>query len=112
MKASIVLEAANGPTTNAADAIFKERDITVIPDIVANAGGVTVSYFEWVQARQYVRWSEERVNEELRRLITAGYQTIAARQMSAKDGATLRDAANWIGIERVVEATELRGIYP
>ena len=112
VKASIVLEAANGPTTNAADAIFKERDITVIPDIVANAGGVTVSYFEWVQARQYVRWSEERVNEELRRLITAGYQTIAARQMSAKDGATLRDAANWIGIERVVEATELRGIYP
>ncbi|MGE3961273.1 MAG: Glu/Leu/Phe/Val dehydrogenase [Dehalococcoidia bacterium] len=112
VKASIVLEGANGPTTQAADAIFKERGITVVPDIIANAGGVTVSYFEWVQARQYVRWSEERVNEELRRLITAGYQTIAARQMASRDGSTLRDAANWIGIERVVEATELRGIYP
>lgn len=112
VKASVVLEGANGPTTQAADAIFAERGITVIPDIIANAGGVTVSYFEWVQARQYVRWSEERVNEELRRLISAGYQTIAARQSAAKDGSTLRDAANWIGIERVVEATELRGIFP
>ena len=92
--------------------MFKERGITVIPDIVANAGGVTVSYFEWVQARQYVRWSEERVNEELRRLITTAYQTVAARQSAAKGDATLRDAANWIGIERVVEATELRGLFP
>ena len=112
VRASVVLEGANGPTTQAADAIFAERGITVIPDIIANAGGVTVSYFEWVQARQYVRWSEERVNEELRRLISAGYQTVAARQSAAKDGSTLRDAANWIGIERVVEATELRGIFP
>ncbi len=112
VRASIVLEGANGPTSQVADAIFKERGITVIPDIIANAGGVTVSYFEWVQARQYVHWSEERVNEELRRLITAGYQAIAARWMASRDGATLRDAASWIGIERVVEATELRGIYP
>jgi len=112
VRASIVLEGANGPTTEAADAIFEERGITVIPDIVANAGGVTVSYFEWVQARQYVRWSEERVNEELRRLITSAFQTIAARHGAARGSATLRDAANWIGIERVVEATALRGIFP
>lgn len=112
VKARVILEGANGPTTGPADAIFKERGITVIPDIIANAGGVTVSYFEWVQARQYVRWSEERVNEELRRLITSAYQAVAARQMTAGEGATLRDAANWIGIERVIEATELRGIFP
>ena len=112
VRASVVLEGANGPATQAADAIFRERGITVIPDIVANAGGVTVSYFEWVQARQYVRWSEERVNEELRRLITSAFQTIAARQAAAKGDVTLRDAANWIGIERVVEATALRGIFP
>lgn len=112
VRASIVLEGANGPTTPEADAIFEERGITVIPDILANAGGVTVSYFEWVQARQYVRWSEERVNEELRRLITSAFQTIAARQQSSRSKATLRDAANWIGIERVAEATQLRGIYP
>ncbi len=112
VRASVVLEGANGPTTEAADAIFKERGITVIPDIVANAGGVTVSYFEWVQARQYVRWSEERVNEELRRLITSAFQTIAARRGAAKADVTLRDTANWIGIERVVEATSLRGIFP
>jgi len=112
VRASIILEGANGPTTPAADAHFRERGITVIPDILANAGGVTVSYFEWVQARQYVRWSEERVNEELRRLITAAYQTIASRHQAAKGDATLRDAANWIGIERVTEATTLRGIFP
>ena len=112
IQAALVIEGAHGPTTPGADEILGRRGIPVVPDILANGGNVVVSYFEWVQARQYVRWSEERVNEELRRLITAGYQTIAARQMSAKDGATLRDAANWIGIERVVEATELRGIYP
>ncbi|MCK9493983.1 MAG: Glu/Leu/Phe/Val dehydrogenase [Dehalococcoidia bacterium] len=112
VKAPLVLEGANGPTSQGADAIFKERGITVIPDILANAGGVTVSYFEWVQARQYVRWTEERVNEELRRLITSAYQTICARQQSSRGQATLRDAASWIGIERVVEATELRGIFP
>ena len=111
VRARIVVEGANGPTTPGADEHFRERGITVIPDILANAGGVTVSYFEWVQARQYVSWSEERVNEELRRLITTAYRTIVARQQ-AVPGATLRDAANWIGIERVTEATALRGIFP
>ncbi len=112
VQAKVILEGANGPTTPEADSVFQERGITVIPDIVANAGGVTVSYFEWVQARQYIRWSEERVNEELRRLISSAYQTIAARHATARDGSTLRQAANWVGIERVVEALMLRGIYP
>ncbi|MEX1021745.1 MAG: Glu/Leu/Phe/Val dehydrogenase [Dehalococcoidia bacterium] len=112
VKARIVLEGANGPTTPEADAMLNDRGVTVIPDIVANAGGVTVSYFEWVQARQYIRWSEERVNEELRRLISTAYQTVAARQATVRNGSTLRQAANWVGIERVVEAQTLRGLFP
>ncbi|MCK9486303.1 MAG: Glu/Leu/Phe/Val dehydrogenase [Dehalococcoidia bacterium] len=112
VQARLILEAANGPTTTEADAIFLERGIEVIPDIVANAGGVTVSYFEWVQARQYIRWTEERVNEELRRLITTAYQGVAGRRTAARSKASLRDAANWVAIERVVEAMTLRGIYP
>ncbi len=112
VQARLILEGANGPTTPEADAIFQERGITVIPDILANAGGVTVSYFEWVQARQYIRWSEERVNEELRRLITSAYQNVAARHAASRVPSTLRQAANWVGIERVVEAMTLRGIFP
>jgi glutamate dehydrogenase (NAD(P)+) len=112
VQARIVLEAANGPTTPEADAIMGDKGIIIIPDIIANAGGVTVSYFEWVQARQYIRWSEERVNEELRRLITSAYQNVASRHASAKGESTLRDAANWVGIERVMEAQHLRGLFP
>jgi glutamate dehydrogenase (NAD(P)+) len=112
VQAQVVLEGANGPTTPEGDAILGEKGVTVLPDIIANAGGVTVSYFEWVQARQYIRWSEERVNEELRRLITSAYQNIASRHASSKEDCTLRDAANWVGIERVMEAQQLRGVFP
>ena len=112
VRARVVLEGANGPTTPEADAILAERGIIVIPDILANAGGVTVSYFEWVQARQYIRWTEDRVNEELKRLITSAYQAVSSRRATARVGVTLRDTANWVGIERVMEAQHLRGIFP
>ena len=112
VRARLIIEGANGPTTAEADAIFKARGLTVIPDILANAGGVTVSYFEWVQARQYLQWTEARVNEELQRLITAAYRAVATRAAEMGAGCSQRDAANIIGIERVVEALELRGYYP
>lgn len=111
VRAGLIIEGANGPTTPEADAIFRERGVTVIPDVLANAGGVTVSYFEWVQARQYLHWSEEQVNEELRRVLIAAYREIVQRVATAPD-CTLRQAAQWLGVERVMQATTLRGIYP
>ncbi len=112
VRAKLIIEGANGPTTAEADAIFDERGIPVIPDILANAGGVTVSYFEWVQARQYLQWTEARVNEELQRVITTAYRDIATRCAAMGPTCSMREAANIIGIERVVEALELRGYYP
>ena len=111
VRAPLILEGANGPTTSEADAIFLERGIPVIPDVLGNAGGVTVSYFEWVQARQYLHWSEEQVNEELRRIMVTAYRAIQQR-VTSNPGTSMRQAAQWIGVERVTEATTLRGIYP
>ena len=112
VRAKLVIEGANGPTTPEADEAFAERGIPVLPDTLANAGGVTVSYFEWVQARQYLHWSEEQVNAELRRLIVNAYHSVTTRCGSASAGCTFRDAAQWIGVERVIEALNLRGIFP
>ena len=112
VRARLIIEGANGPTTAEADEIFRQRNLTVIPDILANAGGVTVSYFEWVQARQYLQWTEERVNEELHRVIVDAYRDLTARATQIGPGCTQRAAANIIGIERVVEAIALRGFYP
>ena len=112
VRARLIIEGANGPTTTEADEIFKARGLTVIPDILANAGGVTVSYFEWVQARQYLQWTESRVNEELKALIGEAYRDVATRAAQVGPSCSQREAANIIGIERVVEALELRGYYP
>ncbi|TAK74935.1 MAG: Glu/Leu/Phe/Val dehydrogenase [Dehalococcoidia bacterium] len=112
VRAPLIVEGANGPTTPEADTIFRERGIVVIPDILANAGGVTVSYFEWVQARQFQRWSEDRVNQELQRIMARAYQVVSARCPTGTGTCTLRQAANWVAIDRVVEALTLRGIYP
>jgi glutamate dehydrogenase (NAD(P)+) len=111
VRAGLIIEGANGPLTPEADEVMRERNILVIPDVLANAGGVTVSYFEWVQARQYLHWSEDQVNEELRRLMVTAYQTVMSRCMG-ETGCSLREAAQWIGVERVLEAVRLRGIFP
>jgi glutamate dehydrogenase (NAD(P)+) len=112
VRAKLIIEGANGPTTPDADQVFADRGILVLPDTLANAGGVTVSYFEWVQARQYLHWSEEQVNAELRRLIVNAYHAVTTRCGTAEVDCTFREAAQWIGVERVIQAIELRGIFP
>ncbi len=107
MRASVVLEAANTPTTPAADAIFAERGITVIPDILANAGGVVVSYFEWAQNRQHFSWNEPEVNARLEEIMCRAYAEV--RERAERDGVSARAAAYAVGIERVVAAARLRG---
>jgi glutamate dehydrogenase (NAD(P)+) len=110
VRARLVVEGANGPTSLEADHIFAERGITVVPDILANAGGVTVSYFEWVQGLQQFFWSEQEVNDRLIRLMQRASKDVwgAARQR----GTTLRTAALIRGIERVAEAKRRRGVFP
>jgi glutamate dehydrogenase (NAD(P)+) len=110
VRARYIVEGANGPTTPEADAIFKQNGITVVPDILANAGGVIVSYFEWVQDLQYYFWEENEVNERLHRVITKAYRDVTA---TAKEhGISLREAAMVLAVGRVVEASRIRGIYP
>jgi glutamate dehydrogenase (NAD(P)+) len=108
IKAKIVLEAANGPTDPAADKILDERGIIVLPDILANAGGVTVSYFEWVQNRQHYSWSLDRVRQELDRTMSDAFENVW--QISQEQKVTLRTGAFMIALERVRKATELAGI--
>lgn len=110
VKASLILEAANGPTTPDADEILYRRGIVVVPDIVANAGGVTVSYFEWVQDLQSFFWEETEINERLRAMMIRAFNELWQR---SKDLAVpLRLGAYTVAIQRVAEATLARGIYP
>ena len=110
VRSRLVAEAANGPTTPEADAILQDRGITVIPDILANAGGVTVSYFEWVQNLQEFHWKEEQVNRQLREVMDASCGQVLA--IADREGTNLRTAAYVLGVERVVDAIQDRGIYP
>ncbi len=109
VQAQLIVEGANGPTTPEADRIFKERGIVVIPDIMANAGGVTVSYFEWAQDRAGYFWKESEVNERLEDFLLTNLHQI--REISDSRHATLRTSAYTLAIDRVVKALKLRGIY-
>ncbi|MGL4419782.1 MAG: Glu/Leu/Phe/Val dehydrogenase dimerization domain-containing protein, partial [Gemmataceae bacterium] len=108
VQAKFVLEGANHPTDPAADAIFAKRGITVLPDIYANAGGVTVSYFEWVQNVQQFRWNEERVTTELRGVMRQAFADLTAVQKEFS--CDYRTAAFILAVRRVAQATELRGV--
>ncbi len=110
VKAVLIAEAANGPTTPDADAILESRGIPVVPDILANAGGVTVSYFEWVQSLQSYFWSEREVNLELRDVMQRAYADVQKRADQEK--CSLRSAAMSLAVSRVADATRIRGIYP
>ena len=108
VRARIVLEGANGPVDAAADEALEKRGVLVVPDILASAGGVTVSYFEWVQNMQYLSWDEERVSAELEKTMKDAYDRVA--QISRSRKLPLRTAAYILAIGRVGKATVLRGI--
>jgi glutamate dehydrogenase (NAD(P)+) len=110
IQARIVAEGANGPTTPEADAILAERGVLVIPDILCNAGGVVVSYFEWVQGLQYHFWRESEINSRLEELMVRAFNQVAA--LGKKESVNMRTAALMLGVRRVAEAYQLRGFYP
>jgi glutamate dehydrogenase (NAD(P)+) len=110
VRATVVVEGANGPTTAEADQILRTNGVLVVPDILANAGGVIVSYFEWVQGNQAYWWSVEEVEERLRVRMLAGWSAVV--ETSQRLGITLREAATVIAVQRVAEAHQIRGLYP
>jgi glutamate dehydrogenase (NAD(P)+) len=107
VRARVVAEGANLPTTPEADEILEAREIPVLPDILANAGGVTVSYFEWAQNLQQIFWDEERVNADMRKILTRAYRQVA--EMAAGQKVSLRTAAYTLAVGRVARAERLRG---
>jgi glutamate dehydrogenase (NAD(P)+) len=109
LRCKILCEGANGPTTSVADAILADKGIFVIPDILANAGGVTVSYFEWVQDRQGFFWNEDLVNERLKEIMVDSFSTVVA--YADKHHVNNRTAAYMVALDRVASAIRLRGIY-
>ena len=110
VKAKIIAEAANGPLTPEADRILEAKGVFIIPDILCNAGGVTVSYFEWVQDEQHLFWGAQDVYNRLERVMKTSFNDVLRIHMDRKVG--MRTAANMLGVGRVAEATKLRGLYP
>ena len=110
VRAAVVVEGANGPTTPAADAILEERGIAVVPDILANAGGVTVSYFEWVQGLQSFFWDEDDINHRLERIMVSSFDQVY--ELAQERAISLRLAAYLVAVRRVADASLTRGIYP
>jgi glutamate dehydrogenase (NAD(P)+) len=103
----MLIEGANSPTTPAADQILHDKEVMVIPDVMANAGGVVASYFEWVQNMQHFRWTEREVNDKLGGIMRRAFRDVSGRAKEEK--LSLRDASYLVGIERVVEASRARG---
>jgi len=110
VKAKVIVEGANGPTTRGGDEILAKRGIHVVPDILANAGGVIVSYFEWVQDIQAYLWSEQEVNVRLKTLMSGAFHQV--RDFAEKHQVTLREAAYMLAVDKMAQVTELRGIFP
>jgi glutamate dehydrogenase/leucine dehydrogenase len=107
LNCKVIIEGANSPTTPKADEILSDNGVFVVPDVMANAGGVVVSYFEWVQNLQHFRWDEREVNDKLGTIMRKAYRDVAAR--AREEDVPLRVAAYEVGIERVVEAAKTRG---
>ena len=110
IRARIVVEGANGPTTPVADDILREKGIVLVPDVIANAGGVTVSYFEWVQDFSSFFWSEEEINQRLERIMREAFTSLM--QVAQEKGISLRTAAYVVACTRILQARQLRGLYP
>ena len=110
VRARLIAEGANGPTTPAADRALNDRKVLIVPDVMANAGGVVVSYFEWVQDLQAFFWSEEEVNRRLRQVMEHAFLEVYG--MTREKGWTMRQAATVLGVSRVAEAWRVRGLYP
>ena len=110
VRARWVVEGANGPTTPRADAILADRGVVVVPDILANAGGVVVSYFEWVQAQQAYWWTEAEIEDRLAQRMRQAYTTVA--DLARREQLSLRDAALLLSVQRVTTAHRTRGLYP
>ncbi|GAA4625430.1 Glu/Leu/Phe/Val family dehydrogenase [Cellulomonas oligotrophica] len=110
VKARWVVEGANGPTTSEGDQVLADRGVVVVPDILANAGGVVVSYFEWVQANQAYWWTAQEIAERLEQRMLASYRAVS--ELARAEQVTLREAALTIGVRRVAEAHLIRGLYP
>ena len=110
LNCSCIVEAANGPTTEEADAILEKRGITLIPDIFANSGGVIVSYFEWVQNIQELTWDRDQVNEMLEKLMSRSFQSIL--DVTEECHCTFRMAAYIVALRELVTAEKMKGIFP
>jgi glutamate dehydrogenase (NAD(P)+) len=110
IRAKIVTEGANGPTTPGADRILYDRGVFLIPDVLANAGGVTVSYFEWVQGLMHFFWTEEEVNDRLHGILHRAFQDVLA--VKQREQVDMRTAAYMLAVSRVADASQTRGLYP
>jgi glutamate dehydrogenase (NAD(P)+) len=110
MSCRLIVEGANGPTTPDADIVLNERGILLVPDILANAGGVVVSYFEWVQNLQAFFWDEDDINARLENLMRRAYDRV--NSVAETTQVTMRQAAYSLAVDKVAQATLVRGIYP